>query len=114
MAALGKREMQANQQPDIARTTLQLLALGVLIAGSFWIVRPFLVALTWATMIVVATWPLLLHTQAWLGGRRHLAVALMTIALLLILVMPLYFGISTIVENANRIESWSAYDLRNS
>jgi predicted PurR-regulated permease PerM len=99
--------MQATQQPDIARTTLQLLALGVLIAGSFWIVRPFLVALTWATMIVVATWPLLLHAQAWLGGRRHLAVALMTIALLLILVMPLYFGISTIVENANRIEGWS-------
>jgi predicted PurR-regulated permease PerM len=99
--------MQANQSPDIARTTLQFLALGVLIASSFWIVRPFLVALTWAIMIVVATWPLLLHTQAWLGGRRYLAVALMTIALLLILVIPLYLGISTIVENANRIADWS-------
>ena len=46
----------------------QLLALGALIAGSFWILRPFLVALTWATIIVVATWPLLLHAQAWLWG----------------------------------------------
>jgi len=73
--------------------TLQLLALAVLIASSFWIVRPFLVASTWAIMIVVATWPLLLHAQAWLGGRRYLAVALMTIALLLILVIPLYLGI---------------------
>jgi predicted PurR-regulated permease PerM len=99
--------MQANQSPDIARTTLQLLALGVLIASSFWIVRPFLVAFTWATMIAVATWPLLLHTQAWLGGRRSLAVALMTIALLLILVVPLYLGIETIVENAHRIADWS-------
>ena len=52
--------MQANRSPDITRTTLQLLALGVLIAGSFWIVRPFLVAFIWATMIAVATWPLLL------------------------------------------------------
>jgi predicted PurR-regulated permease PerM len=86
---------------------LQLLALGVLIASSFWIVRPFLLALTWATMIAVATWPLLLHAQAWLGGRRSLAVALMTIALLLILVVPLYLGIDTIVENADRIAEWS-------
>jgi predicted PurR-regulated permease PerM len=99
--------MQANRSADIARTTLQLLALGVLIASSFWIVRPFLVALTWATMIVVATWPLLLHAQAWLGGRRPLAVAVMTIVLLLILVVPLYLGIATIVANATRMADWS-------
>jgi predicted PurR-regulated permease PerM len=97
----------ATRPPDIARTTFQLLALGVLIASSCWIVRPFLVALTWATMIVVATWPLLLHVQTWLGGRRSLAVAVMTIALLLILVVPLYVGIDTIVENANQIGEWS-------
>jgi predicted PurR-regulated permease PerM len=99
--------MQASRSPDIARTTLQLLALGVLIASSFWILRPFLVALAWATMIVVATWPVLLYAQAWLGGRRSLAVALMTLALLLILVVPLYFGVATIVENAKQIASWS-------
>jgi predicted PurR-regulated permease PerM len=97
----------AVRSPDIARSTLQLLALGVLIASSFWIVRPFLVALTWAGMIAVATWPLLLHAQKWLGGRRALAVALMTLALLLILVVPLYLGISTILENASRIADWS-------
>jgi predicted PurR-regulated permease PerM len=99
--------MQASRSPDIARTTLQLLALGVLIASSFWIVRPFLVALTWASTIVVATWPLLLYAQAWLGGRRSLAVAVMTIALLLILVVPLYFGVTTILDNAEQIVHWS-------
>jgi len=99
--------MQANRSLDLARITLQLLALGALIASSVWILRPFLVALTWATMIAVATWPLLLHVQAWLGGKRSLAVAVMTIALLLTLVVPLYFGISTIVGNAERIAGWS-------
>jgi predicted PurR-regulated permease PerM len=99
--------MQANRSPDIARTTLQLLALAVLIASSFWIVRPFLLALAWATMIAVATWPLLLHAQDWLGGRRSLAVALMTIALLLILLVPLYLGIATVVQNAHRVVDWS-------
>src|SRR5271169_3169704 len=99
--------MQHNRPSDLARTTLQFLALGVLIATSFWIMRPFLVALAWAAMIVVATWPLLLHAQQWLGGRRSLAVMVMTIALLLILVVPLYFGIDAIVGNAKRIADWS-------
>jgi predicted PurR-regulated permease PerM len=100
-------DMQANQSQDLARTTFQLLALGALIATSFWIVRPFIEALAWATMIVVSTWPLLLHAQAWLGGRRSLAVALMTITLLLILVVPLYLGLSAIVENAKQVADWS-------
>ncbi len=99
--------MHADRSPDIARTTLQLLALGVLIVSSFWIVRPFLVAFTWATMIAVATWPLLLYAQAWLGGRRSLAVAFMTTVLLLLLVVPLYLGIGTIAENADHIADWS-------
>src|SRR5262245_9972589 len=99
--------MQADRSVDVVRTTLQLLALGALIAGSFWILRPFLVALTWATIIVVATWPLLLRAQAWLWGKRSLAVAAMTITLLLLLVVPLYLAIETIVENAEQIANWS-------
>jgi predicted PurR-regulated permease PerM len=99
--------METRISSDLARTTFQLLALGILIATSFWILRPFLVALAWATMIVIATWPLLLQAQTWLGGRRSLAVALMTLVLLLILVVPLYFGIAAIVGNAKRVTDWS-------
>jgi hypothetical protein len=92
---------------DLTRILLAVVAIGGLIAASFWVLRPFLLATVWATMIVVATWPLLLYAQGWLGGRRSLAVALMTIALLLILVAPLYLSIGTIVENADRIADWS-------
>jgi predicted PurR-regulated permease PerM len=99
--------MDADRPRDLTRTTFQLLALGALIASTFWIVRPFLIAFIWAAMIVVATWPLLLDAQALLGGRRSLAVALMTTVLLLILVVPLYFGVSTIVENAEQVVDWS-------
>jgi predicted PurR-regulated permease PerM len=99
--------MQADRSRDLARTTLQLLALGALIATSFWIMRPFLIPSTWAAMIAVATWPLLLRAQALLGGRRSLAVALMTMALLLVLVVPLSFGITIIVRNAEQIADWS-------
>jgi predicted PurR-regulated permease PerM len=99
--------MLAERSQDLARTTLQILALGVLIASSFWILRPFLLASAWATMIVVATWPLLLRAQARLGGRRSLGVALMTTSLSLILVLPLYFGVMAIVNNATQIGQWS-------
>jgi len=99
--------MQGDRSTDLVRTSFQLLALGALILSSFWIVRPFLVAATWATMIAVATWPLLLRVQAGLGGRRSLAVAMMTIVLLLVLLVPFYFGVSAIVQNARRIVDWS-------
>jgi len=99
--------VQINRTSDLTRTAFQLLALGALVISSFWIVQPFLVALTWASTIVVATWPVLLRVQRALGGRRSLAVAVMTGALLLVLVMPLYFGAGAIVGNAKQIADWS-------
>jgi predicted PurR-regulated permease PerM len=99
--------MRSDPIPDLTRTTLQLLVIGALIAGSFWILRPFLMPLIWAAMIVVATWPVLLQLQAGLGNRRSLAVTAMTLVLLLVLVVPLYVAITTIVENADRIAGWS-------
>jgi len=92
---------------DLVRTAFQLLALGALIATILWILRPFLVASAWATMIAVATWPLLLKAQAGLGGRRSAAVGLLTFLLLMTLVLPLYFGITSIVSNAKEIVGWA-------
>ena len=73
--------METDRSSDLARTTLQFLALGALIGASLWIMWPFLVALVWAATVAIATWPLLLRAQSWFGGRRGPAVALMTIVL---------------------------------
>ena len=43
---------------DLPRTVLAVLFLGLLIVGVFWVLRPFLAALLWGAMIVIATWPL--------------------------------------------------------
>lgn len=57
---------------DVTRTTLIVLFIGMLIAACFWVVRPFVTAFIWATMIVVATWPLFLALQARLGAGESL------------------------------------------
>lgn len=88
---------------DLARTTLGVLFIGGLIFASFWIIRPFLAPLIWATMIVVATWPLLRRIQARLWCSRGLAVTVMMLALLLVFVVPLTLAIATIAEHADQI-----------
>ena len=62
--------MQSKNVPDVARTLFQVLAMVAMLAASAWILQPFLLAGAWATMIVVATWPLLLRAESLLGGRR--------------------------------------------
>ena len=62
---------------DLTRSVLAILLMAILIGGSFWILRPFLLSVIWAVMIVVATWPMMLRLQARLG-RRFLAVAIMS------------------------------------
>jgi len=74
--------------------------------ASFWLIRPFLSPFIWATTIVVATWPLLLRLQKRLWGKRRLAVAVMTVVLLLVLVVPISLAVFTIVDKADVIEGW--------
>jgi predicted PurR-regulated permease PerM len=97
----------AEMQRDLTRNALAVLFIGVLIGFSFWILRPFLGAMVWATMIVVATWPVMLAVQARLWRKRALAVTVMTLALLLVLIVPLSLAIGTIVSNADAIAGWA-------
>ena len=63
-------------------------------------------ATIWAATIVVATWPVMLFVQSRLWGKRGLAVTVMTLALLLMLLVPLALAIITIAQNADRIVGW--------
>ena len=99
--------MQRLPTYNIARITLSVLFIGLLIGASLWILMPFLAALVWATMIVVATWPMMLAAEARLGGRRWAAVTVMTIAMLLLLVVPLVYVVLTILENSDLIVAWT-------
>ncbi|HEX6530291.1 MAG TPA: AI-2E family transporter YdiK, partial [Burkholderiales bacterium] len=79
--------MSAVPERDLARIVLAVIAIGALMASTLWILQPFLGAIIWAIMIVVATWPLMRRVQHNLGGRRWAAVTVMTVVLLLILIV---------------------------
>ena len=85
---------------DLTRITLVVLIIGALIVGSFWTLLPFLGALIWAAMIVVATWPLLLRVQRFAGGRRSIATAVMTGVMLVILIVPFWIAIGLLLDAA--------------
>lgn len=92
---------------ELARITFGVLAIGLLLLGTLWVLKPFLGPAIWATMVVVATWPLMLRAQHLLWGRRTLAVAAMTLLLLLVFVGPLVGAIATIAGNADRFMEWA-------
>lgn len=91
---------------ELARNTLGVLFIGALILASAWILRPFLAGFIWAAMITVATWPLMLAVERWCGGRRGPAVAVMTVAMLLLFLVPVGLAISVIAENAGEVGGW--------
>ena len=88
---------------DLTRITLAVLFIGGTIAASFWVLQPFLPAIVWAMTLVIATWPLMLRVQHYLGNRRSLAVLVMTLVLLLVLIVPFWLAISMIVGNLDQI-----------
>ncbi len=91
---------------ELTRTTLAVLFVAGLIGTSFWILWPFLPAVIWATTLVVATWPIMLRVQRRLWNRRGLAIAVMTIALLVMFVLPFWLAIATITQHFDRIAGW--------
>lgn len=104
-----------SESHDIIRTTLQVLSIGILIGAGGWILHPFLTSIVWSSIIVVATWPVLLWLQNRLWGKRGLAVTVMTVVLLLAVVVPLIFAITAIVGKAEdiaaRAKSLSAFTI---
>ena len=90
---------------DITHTTLSVLFIAILTVSSFWVMRPFLLSLIWASVIVVATWPAFEGLQRRLGGRRGLAVATMAVLILLIILVPITYAIVTILGNVDNISA---------
>ena len=92
-----------SRRPDLGRITLSVLAIGGLIGGSLWILAPFLGAFIWAAMIVVATWPMMRRVESMFGGRRTPAVAVMSLGLLAVLLVPIGVALQAILSHTDEM-----------
>jgi predicted PurR-regulated permease PerM len=88
---------------DITHAFLSILFLTVLVSATFWVLSPFLTSILWATIVSIATWPILLRLQSALGGKRGLAVGIMTVVILLVVFVPVILAAGTIVDNAANV-----------
>jgi predicted PurR-regulated permease PerM len=91
------------ERSELARITLSVLFIGGLIVGALWILAPFLGAFIWATMIVVATWPIMRRVEGVFGGRRAPAVAVMSLGLLAILIVPLGVALQAVFGHTDEL-----------
>ncbi len=88
---------------DLTRITFGVLFIGATLIACFWILGPFLPAIVWASTLVIASFPLMERVQKALWNIRPLAVAVMTVALLLVFVVPFWLAIGTIVEHTSQL-----------
>jgi len=98
--------MTTQASPNLTRTTLAVLFIGILTVACFLVVRPFLSPLIWAAMAVIATWPFFIKLQAKLWGKRWLALLVMIVLLLLLLIVPVCLAILTILDKGDEIVGW--------
>ncbi|MEC5319786.1 AI-2E family transporter YdiK [Brenneria populi subsp. brevivirga] len=92
---------------DLARILFSLLFITIMIIACFWVVQPFILGFAWASMVVIATWPLLIKLQHLLWGRRSLAVFAMTLLLILLFVMPIAVLVSSAIDNSSALVNWA-------
>ncbi|WWP02117.1 MAG: AI-2E family transporter YdiK [Candidatus Dasytiphilus stammeri] len=88
-----------SQGVDIPQILFLFMFITILIITCFWIVKPFIACFAWASMVVIATWPLLIKIEELLWGRRSLAVIVMTILLFLIFIIPATLLINGLIDN---------------
>jgi predicted PurR-regulated permease PerM len=77
----------------------------VLVAiGCLAVLRPFVSAILWATVLTYTTWPMMLRLESWMRGRRTYASLVMTTLIALVMVLPFVIAGITLAENVSRIE----------
>lgn len=91
---------------DLPKLMFGIAFLTLLFVASLSIIRPFVLSFSWASMVVIATWPLLLRLQRFFVGRRTPAVILMILLLLLLFVIPIGLIINSVLDNSGPMIAW--------
>ena len=78
---------------------LGAILLALVLGGCLLVMRPFASALLWAGVLSFSSWPLYRRLLKILGGRRTLAAGLMTLAMILVMLLPFVIVGATLADN---------------
>jgi predicted PurR-regulated permease PerM len=71
----------------------------LLLGGCLLVLRPFLSAVLWAAVLCFTSWPIYRRLLRLLGGRRTLAALVMSLAMILIVLLPFLIIGATLADN---------------
>lgn len=84
---------------------LVLLLLGGLGYACLVVVSPFAAPFVWAVILASSTWPYYVAVAEGLGGRRALAAVGLTLAILLVFVVPVVFAVNAVTDNLPALQA---------
>src|SRR5262245_21287315 len=71
----------------------------LLAAGCLLVMRAFVSAALWAVVLCFSTWPVYRKLLTWVGNRRTLAAALLSLAMILIILTPFIVVGATLADH---------------
>ncbi|PRY06633.1 AI-2E family transporter [Paraburkholderia sp. BL25I1N1] len=79
-----------------------------LVLLALWVVRDFIAVVAWAAVLAIALWPLLRRVERnrWFTGRTTLIAAVLTLAIALLVVLPVGIGIAQALREAHDMSEW--------
>lgn len=89
-----------------SKQIVSILFTCLILAGAFAVLAPFLLAIIWAAIIAIASWPLYLQIELRLGGRRGTASTLMTLLICVLLVGPMVLLLVFIMQDIIAVASF--------
>ncbi|MFV9998038.1 MAG: AI-2E family transporter YdiK [Arsenophonus endosymbiont of Dermacentor nuttalli] len=107
--------MEKAQSPnDLPKFIFSIIAILLMIAACFWVLKPFILGFLWAGMVVIATWPLFKKVETKLWHKKWLASLAMTLLVILLFVIPFAILIGSILQNSGPLIEWakSPTDIR--
>src|SRR5215471_11681293 len=87
------------------------IVLSIVLVGCLLVLWPFVSALLWAIVLCFSTWPLYQRLLKWLRGRKTLAAATMTLAMMLVVLAPFLIIGSTLADSVKELAAAARHAL---
>ena len=87
------------------------IVLSVLLVGCLLVLWPFVSALLWAMVLCFSSWPIYQRLLKLLGGRRTLAAAVMTLAMILVVLLPFVIIRTTLADSVKELTTTARHSL---